>query len=71
MNRVHSGFSEMEIEILTAIAIRVPFSLLEVMGAYDRLRSYDATIDAAKTARETLMSLNAVVDSMLVKRNVP
>jgi len=71
MNRGHNGFSQMEVEILTAIAIRVPFSLQEVGDAYNRLRSYDRTLAAIKMAREGLMGLDATVDSMLVRRNEP
>jgi len=64
-------YNEMEIEILTAIAIRMPFSLQEVAHAYDRLRSYDETINAAKKARDAMRSLSFTVDNILVRRNEP
>ena len=63
------GFSQIETQILTAIAMYAPFSLQEVGEAYKILGSYDKTLAATEMAREAFTSLCVVVENMAVRSN--
>ena len=61
-------YDRMGDKILTAIAETHPYTLLEIANAYDRLKSFDAVVEAAETATNTYCPINQVVDDIQARK---
>lgn len=61
-------YERMEDKILMAVAETYPYTLLEIAKAYDRLKSFDAIVEAAITATHTHCPIAPVVDDIQARK---